>query len=176
MAERSRHSVRRHQSGQATIEYALLYIGVLVPFTFGIMYIAQLLWVWHSMVEFTRDGARYASTHCWEGDGANVLQYMYANVPLNVEQSQFNQPNANATVTVTYSAVDPDSGTLSDFSCDSDCSVSCVPDVVTVSVQNYVYGKFFGILKLPGVAMPPWPTTVPMEGAGCDPATATCTP
>jgi hypothetical protein len=167
---------RKRESGQALIEYSLLYAAVIVPFTFGIIYLAQLLWVWHSMVEFTRDGARYAATHCWESGGENVLQYMYTHVPINVEQAQFSQANANAQVTIAYSTVDPDSGSLTDFSCDTDCSVSCVPDVVTVSVENYVYGKFFGFLKLSGVAMPPWPTTVPMEGAGCDSATATCLP
>jgi len=73
-----------------------MYVGVIVPFTFGIIFIAQLLWVWHSMVEFTRDGARYATTHCWESGGNNVLQYMYTHVPVNVEQSQFSSANANA--------------------------------------------------------------------------------
>lgn len=167
---------RNSRSGQVMVEYALLYVGVIVPFTFGIMYVAQLLWVWHSMVEFTRDGARYAATHCWESGGSNVLEYMYTHVPINVEQAQFSQANASAQVTVTYSTVDPDTGSLSDFSCDTDCSAGCVPDVVTVSIENYVYGKFFTFLKLPGVAMPAWPTTVPMEGAGCDASTGTCLP
>jgi len=179
MAERNAPSSNRpfhNRSGQALMEYALMYVGVIVPFTFGIIFIAQLLWVWHSMVEFTRDGARYATTHCWESGGNNVLQYMYTHVPVNVEQSQFSSANANAAVTVSYYTVDPDSGTLTDFSCDTDCSVGCVPDVVTVSVQNYVYGKFFGFLKLPGVAMPAWPTSLPMEGAGCDPSSGSCLP
>ena len=159
---------RRRSSGQTAVEYGLLVAGVLAPFTFGIIFIAQLLWVWHSMIEFTRDGARYATTHCWQSDASNVLQYMYSNVPINVEQAQFNQPNANATITIQYSSVDPDTGILSDFTCDSDCTTSCVPDVVTVSIQNYTYQKFFGFLKLPGVAMPTWPTSLPMEGGGCD--------
>jgi hypothetical protein len=93
-----------------------------------------------------------------------------------MEQAQFNQPNSNAAVTVNYYSVDPDSGALTDFSCDSDCTLGCVPDVVSVSVQNYVYSKFFTFLKLPGVPMPSWLTTLPMESAGCDPATGTCTP
>ncbi len=174
MAERN--SRRRRSSGQATMEYALLFVGAIAPFTFGIIFIAQLLWVWHSMVEFTRDGARYATTHCWQADGSNVLQYMYSHVPVNVEQAQFSQANPNAQITISYSSVDPDSGTLTAFSCDTDCSVGCIPDVVTVSVNNYVYGKFFGFLKLPGVPMPSWPTSLPMEGAGCDPSTGVCLP
>ena len=161
--------LRASRSGQTTVEYALLFVGVLVPFTFGIIFVAELLWVWHSMVEFTRDGARYAATHCWEADGSNVLAYMYANVPVNVEQAQFNQPNVNAAITINYYTVDPDSGALTDFSCDTDCSVSCIPDVVTVSIQNYTYTKFFNtFMQLPGVAMPAWPVSLPMESAGCD--------
>ena len=175
--DNSRHGRRgRRQSGQAMLEYALLFTGVIAPFTFGIIFLAQLLWVWHSMVEFTRDGARYATTHCWQADGSNVLQYMYAHVPPNVEETQFNQANGNAIVTINYYTVDPDSGSLTDFSCDNDCSVRCIPDVVTVSVQNYIYGKFFGYLKLPGVPMPAWPTSMPMESAGCDPSTGVCLP
>ena len=176
MAERKR---RNRNGGQATVEFALLFVGVLVPFTFGILYVAQVLWVWHSMVEFTRDGARrYATTHCWQSDRrANVLAYMYSNVPVNIEQAQFNAPNANAALTITYYSVDPDSGTLTEFSCDSDCTTGCVPDVVAVSVQNYTYTNFFTtFLNLPGIPMPSWLTTLPMENAGCDPSTGLCLP
>ena len=160
---------RNRRAGQTTVEHALLFVGVLVPFTFGIIFVAELLWVWHSMVEFTRDGARYATTHCWESDGSNVLAYMYANVPVNIEQNQFNQPNVTAAITINYYSVDPDSGSLDAFSCDSDCSPSCIPDVVTVSIQNYTYTKFFiTFMQLPGIAMPSWPVSLPMESAGCD--------
>ncbi len=165
---------RRGRSGQTTVEYALLFAGVIVPFTFGIIYVAELLWVWHSMVEFTRDGTRYATTHCWESDGSNVLAYMYANVPLNIEQAQFNQPNQTAAITINYYTVDPDSGSLDDFSCDADCTVGCVPDVVQISIQNYTYTTFFTtFLQLPGILMPSWPVSLPMESAGCDGASET---
>ena len=30
-----------------------------------VIFVAEMLWVWHSVVDFTRDGARYAATHCW---------------------------------------------------------------------------------------------------------------
>ena len=80
------HKLRR---GQATVEFALLYGTVMVPLLFGFIYLAQLLWVWHSIVEFTRDGARYAATHCWAADGQNVIQYMQTNVPANIDQAEF---------------------------------------------------------------------------------------
>lgn len=165
----------RRTKGQATLEFALLFAGVIAPMTFGIIFVAQLLWVWHSMVEFTREGARYATTHCWQQDSANVLAYMTTHVPVNVDQAQFQQGPAQ--IIVNYYTVNPDDGTLADFSCDSNCNTGCIPDVVTVSIQNYTFGKFFGFLKLPGVAMPAWPTSLPMEGAGCDSAADTaCLP
>jgi hypothetical protein len=152
------------------MEYALMFVGVIVPFTFGIMFVADVLWVWHSMVEFTRDGARYAVTHCWESDSSNVLSYMYANVPVNLQQAEFNQANANAAVTINYFSVDPDSGSLDPFTCATgDCTIGCIPDVVQVSIQNYVYTNFFtNFLQLNGIAMPTWTYSLPMESAGCD--------
>lgn len=166
---KERNSARRGRSGQTTLEYAMLFAGVIVPFTFGIIFIADVLWVWHSMVDFTRDGARYAATHCWESDGSNVIQYMYSNVPVNLEQANFNQPSENATITVNYFSVDPDSGTLDPFSCEGDCTPGCVPDVVQVSIQNYTFTNFVSnYMLLPGIPMPSWMVSLPMESAGCD--------
>ena len=63
---------RQRESGQATIEYAITFAGIILPLTFMIIFTAQLLWVWHSVVDFTRDGARYATTHCWQAGKDNV--------------------------------------------------------------------------------------------------------
>ena len=54
---------RRGESGQTTVEYGLLYAGVILPLTFAIIFAAEMLWVWHSVVDFTRNGAQYAATH-----------------------------------------------------------------------------------------------------------------
>jgi hypothetical protein len=56
---------RRNQRGQATVEYAITFAALIMPLTGMIIFTAQLLWIWHSVVDFTRDGARYATTHCW---------------------------------------------------------------------------------------------------------------
>src|SRR5712675_608914 len=69
-------SYKRRRSGQASIEFALLYGAVILPLTFMIVFVSEMLWVWHSVVDFTRDGANYAATHCWMGDGGNVTTYM----------------------------------------------------------------------------------------------------
>src|ERR1043166_8548267 len=76
-------------SGQATIEFALIYGAVILPLTFMTIFVAEMLWVWHSVAEFTRDGARYATTHCWTSDGSNVLQYIETHVPPMIDQAQF---------------------------------------------------------------------------------------
>ena len=70
-----------NQGGQATVEYAILTAGIIIPLVFGLIYLAQMLWIWHSVNELTRDGARYAATHCWQAGGANVVSYMRSHVP-----------------------------------------------------------------------------------------------
>src|SRR5450759_5130229 len=80
-----RQLMRRPRSGQASVEFALLYGAVILPLTFMLVFVSEMLWVWHSVVDFTRDGANYAATHCWMGDGSNVTTYMTTHVPRMVD-------------------------------------------------------------------------------------------
>jgi len=154
-------------SGQAVTEFALLYSAVIVPLVFMCIFVAQMLWVWHSVVDFTRDGARYAATHCWMADSGNVLQYMQSHVPLMIDQNQF-QTNG-ALIQIQYFQRDPASGALSAFSGNSgECSAGCIPDAVSVGVANYQFFRFSTFMKLPPVTIPPFTTNVAMESAGCD--------
>jgi hypothetical protein len=162
------------ERGQATIEFVLAWGSVILPLTFMIIFTSQLLWIWHSVADFTRDGARYAATHCWQADGSNVLTYMKANVPLMPDQFQFQ--NGPAQIVVTYFSKDPDSGALVPFSCDGDCGTTCIPDVVTVTVTNYQFSTFITTLGLPPVTIPDFHTSVPVESAGCDPEQGVCLP
>jgi hypothetical protein len=171
MAER--RMTRR--SGQAAIEFAILYGAVLLPLTFGIVFVAEMYWTWHSAVEFTREGARYAATHCWQGDGQNVVSYMQNHVPVNIDASQF-RSGGIAQINVDYFARDPDSGLLNPFSCDGECSPACVPDAVTVSVTNYEFRRFVSFIHLQPVVMPAFPTSMPIQSNGCDPEQNTCIP
>ncbi|HLJ16921.1 MAG TPA: TadE family protein [Bryobacteraceae bacterium] len=165
---------RSLQSGQATLEYALLFAGVVTPVLFAIIYTAQLLWIWHSVVEFTREGAQYAATHCWQASAQNVIGYMQSNVPLMLDQQQFQ--NGTVALEVDYFSVDPTSGTLTPFSCSAECSTVCVPDTVTVHVLNYQFTSFVAYLGLPPVTMPDFQTSMPVESSGCDPEQGTCLP
>lgn len=164
----------RKQAGQATVEFALAYAGVIIPTTFALIFTSQLLWIWHSVADFTRQGAGYAVTHCWQGSGENVIGFMRSNVPAMVDRNQFQ--SGPAQLTVTYFSKDPDTGQLNPFQCDGDCSSACIPDTVTVSVSGYEFRNFVTSLGLPAVVIPNFQMSLPMESAGCDPEQGTCLP
>jgi hypothetical protein len=168
-------SAEKTQSGQSALEFSLLFAGVILPLTFITIFVAEMLWIWHSVEDFTRDGARYAATHCFMAGASNVIGYMQSNVPAMIDQQQF-QAGGVASIVVQYYAQDPVAGTLSPFTgCGSDCSAACLPDVVTVGVANYQFTRFSAYVKLPPVTIPPFTAQLPMESAGCD-ITGTCVP
>ena len=163
----------RTTSGQAVVEFALLYAAVILPLTFMIVFVAEMLWTWHSVVDFTRAGAQFAATHCWEADGSasNVLGWMQSHVPPMIDQNQF-QSNA-AGIQVQYFSQAAD-GTLSPLSSCSDGGAICEPDAVSVSITSYQFTRFSSFFKLGNVLMPPFTTTIPMESGGYQDATGTC--
>jgi hypothetical protein len=162
------------RSGQATMEFVLAYGSVLLPLTFAIIFTSELLWIWHSVNDFTRVGAGYAAKHCWTVSGSNVTDFMKANVPPMVNRDQFQ--SGPVVIQVSYFAADPVSGQLQPFTCDTECSTSCIPDTVTVSVTGYEFKTFVTSLGLPPVPLPDFQTSVPMESAGCDPEQGICQP
>jgi hypothetical protein len=151
------------------MEFVVLYAAVILPLTFMTIFVAEMLWVWHGVADFTRDGARYAATHCWQADTANVLSYMQSHVPAIIDQAKFQ--NGDATITVQYFT----DGGVTPFSQDS-CQVLCVPDAVSVSITNYQFLRFASYMKLAPVTIPPFTTTVPMESAGYQDASGACVP
>jgi len=167
----------RCRSGQQTVEYVVIYGGVLLPVTLAIIFTAQVLWVWHSVVEFARAGAHYAATHCWQSSADNVREYMRNNTPFTIDRQQF-QTGGEELILIQYFAMDAESGAPVEFTCEQgECSRLCVPDLVTVRIQGYEYRHpFLSRLGLPPIAIPDFRTTVPMESAGCDPETGECLP
>ena len=158
---------RRSRSGNATIEFAVMYAGVILPLTFMLVFVSEMLWIWHSVCDFTRDGARYAATNCWMADSSNVIGYMQANVPPMIDQNEFQ--NGTASIGVSYFQQDPTTGALLPFSClSAECSAGCVPDAVSVSITNYQFTRFSSYFKLPPVTIPPFTFSLPMESAGLD--------
>src|SRR5262249_54264956 len=149
------------------------YSAVLLPMTMMIVFTSKMMWVWHTMVDFTRLGARYATTHCWQGSGSNVSDWMRQNVPLTDDRDQF--VNGPAQIEVTYFSRNVDTGAIEDFTCDlGECTQACIPDLVRVRITGYEFRQFFGFLGLPPVALPDFQTTMPMESAGCNPDSTDC--
>jgi hypothetical protein len=171
--------MRRFQRGQSTIEFAIAFGAVIMPLTVMVLFTAQMLWLWHSMVEFTRQGAHYAATHCWNAGGSNVSGWMSQHVPPSMERDQFAQGSAN--IEVTYFKRNEETGALEEFICDgAECSTDCIPDAVTVRVTGYSYGRSMAYLGVPPVPLPDFRTSLPMESAGCAPGqngeTTQCVP
>ncbi len=162
------------QRGQATLEYVIVYAGVLLPLTMAMVFTAELLWVWHSVNDFTREGARYAATHCWQG-GGNVTQWMRNNVPITFDREQFS--SGQVEIDVAYLGRNAETGELEDFTCDgAECSRECVPEIVRVSITGYEFRPFVTSLGLPPIAIPNFQTTLPMESAGCSADETACQP
>jgi hypothetical protein len=169
------YKVMRARNGQAALEYILVGGGIVFPLIFMIVFLSQLLWTWHSAVEWTRDGARYAATHCFQNNGENVRAYMRTRVPVHMDQQEFQSGTAD--IQINYYARNPETGQLEDFQCaGGDCSVECVPDVVSIRISGYQFRRFVGYMNLQPIEMPSFLTSVPMESAGCDPESGTCTP
>jgi len=166
---------RRNHRGATTVEFALAYGLILLPLTFMFVFACQMLWVWHSVAEWTRAGAKYAATHCFQTGGDNVRNWMRANVPRMVDQERFRQGEVE--VNVEYFVQDPATGAPTAFECQAaDCSVECIPDQVRITVAAYEYRRMFDVLGLAPVPLPDFRTTVSMEGAGCNAEEATCLP
>lgn len=161
--------MRRARSGQALTEFAVLYAGVILPLTFMTIFVAEMLWIWHRVVDFTRDGARYAATHCWTSDGANVLGYMTSHVPAMIDQGQFQSGDAG--ISVQYFS----DGGVTPFDGNS-CAGLCVPATVSISITNYQFLRFAAFMRLPPVTIPPFVASVPMESAGFQDGSGTCVP
>lgn len=162
------------QRGQSAVEFALTYLALILPLTMMLYHISNMMWVWHSTSDFTRQGAQYAATHCWQPGGSNVLNYMRQNTPIMFDRDKFR--DGQAEIEVSYFGRNADSGELEDYSCDgSPCSRECVPSLVRVRITNYQYAGLFSYFGLAPVAVPPFTTSMPMEGAGCSPDEETCT-
>ena len=167
--------IRRGARGQSSIETVLALMFGIVPLTFGLFAFSELAWTYHALVTLTRQGARYAATHCWQDDnGSNVVNWMAANAPAFPDRSLL--ITGGIQVQVSYWMHDTENHETVPFQCSGGCSPDCVPDSVTVSITGYEFNHFFPLLGLPPLQVPPFSTTVPVESAGANPETATSTP
>ena len=128
----------RGSRGQATVEMALALVAGIVPLTFGLIAFAELAWTYHALAAITRQGARYAATHCWQDEaGSNVVTWMQSNAPPFPDRPQL--ASGGVQIQVSYWRHDPETHQSVPFSCDGGCSGRCVPDSVTVSIIGYQF-------------------------------------
>jgi hypothetical protein len=152
----------RRSRGQATLEMALVLFAGIVPLTLGLITFAEIAWTYHALAALTRQGARYASTHCWQDSaGSNVIEWMQVNAPAFPDRAQI-----GSRIEVRYWT---HNAIREEFSCGSTCNAQCVPDSVTVSIVGYEFNHFLTGLGLPALQVPPFTTTVAIESAGGDP-------
>jgi len=167
--------MREISRGQATVEMALALVAGIVPLTLGLIAFGEISWTYHALATLTRQGARYAATHCWQDEsGSNVVNWMQANAPPFPDRPQL--ATGGVQIQVNYWTHDPTTHQSVPFSCAGGCSPQCVPDSVTVSISGYQFNHFLPLLGLQPLQVPPFSTTVEIESAGGDPETAISSP
>lgn len=165
----------RNERGQATVETALVLIAGIIPLTLGLLAFAEIAWTYHALSTITRQGARYAATHCWQDDaGSNVVTWLQANAPVFPDRTLL--ANGGLQIQVNYWTHDVEARQSVPFTCAGGCTSECVPDSVTVSIAGYQFNHFLTTLGLPPLQVPPFSTTVEIQGAGGDPETSTSIP
>ena len=161
--------------GQASVETALVLGTLVVPAVFGLLMVGQAAWTWSSIVHLTRLGAQYAATHCFQdASGSNVIHYMQNHAPPMLDRQQLTKGPAE--IQVQYWAQDPVNHQTVPFQCGDSCTSACVPDAVTVAVNNYQFSSLAQVLGLGPISMPPFATTVRVESAGGNPDTGQSVP
>jgi hypothetical protein len=165
--------MRNRQKGAAAIEFLVVGMTIVVPLSLCLFFTAQILWTWHSAAELTRMGARYAATHCYQA-GSNVRTFMQTTAPAMPNRDLF--VGGAAEFVITYYGRPAESTELAEFTCENQCSLGCIPDVVKVQITNFEYRNFLNYWGIPPIPLPDFQTTVAMEGAGCDPDTGVCNP
>ena len=161
--------------GQSTVEMALALAAAIIPITFALIAFTEIAWTYHALATVTRQGARYAATHCWQDEGgSNVINWMQANAPAFPDRPLL--VSGGVQIQVNYWMHDPDTHQSIPFTCGGGCSPDCVPDSVTVSIIGYQFNHFFPLLGLQPLQVPPFSTTVAVESGGGNPETAVSSP
>jgi Flp pilus assembly protein TadG len=149
----------KYQSGLATVEFAL--IGALA-FTvlFGVIEIGRALFVWNTLSEATRRGARLAAV-CPMGDPAIARVAILSN-PGGPNTSPVVSNLSTANVTVAY--LQADGVTLA-----ASVTETKYVRVAIVGFQHTLLIPFV----MPTITAPPFSTTLPAESLGYLPDTNT---
>ena len=166
---------RASDSGQASLETAVVLAAIIIPVTVGALMVSQAVWTWAGIIHLTRLGAVYAATHCWQdSSGSNVVNYMQANVPPMIDAQQISRGPAQ--IQVQYFTQDAVNRQTVPFECAESCSATCAPDAVTVTITGYQFASLTRVLGLAPIAAPSFSTTMHVESQGGNPDTGEAVP
>jgi Flp pilus assembly protein TadG len=140
------------QNGQTLVEFALASVLFFVVL-FGLIEFSRALWTWNTIVQQTRAGARFAVVEVPDANDTPTKNYVVYLNPAGTGDAVLNGLTPS-NVTVRYLT---NSGTVS--------ANKNLADVVEVSITNY---SFSFVIPLFGasITMPPFTTTLPLEGLG----------
>lgn len=146
--------MRRHQAGITTVEFAI--VGFVLFLTiFCLIETGRLLWVWESLTEATRRGARVAAV-------CPVNHPAIANVTV------FNNPN-NSGASAIIDGLNTDQVTVSYLGLDGTPEANwCEIEYVRVGINGYVHNF---VVPMVGsfINAPAFETTLPIESLGLVP-------
>jgi len=146
----------RRQAGLTTVEFAIVG-GLFLVTLFGVIEFARAVFVWNTMTEATRRGARVAAV-C-PVNHANVAQYAIFGTPGGGAQSPVLPDLTTANVVTRY--LDANGG---------ETAIYLDIRFVQVSMQNYTH-RLLIPLPLADLQLPPFTTTLPAESLGYNPDT-----
>jgi Flp pilus assembly protein TadG len=142
------------EKGQALVEFAMVTL-LFFTLVFGIIEFGRALWTWNTIVQATRAGARYAAVEIPTGGDTEIKKVVV-----------YNDPNAGASSKPVVPGLTEANVTVSYLKYNGTPAASrSVADMIEISVIGYQFNflaSFFG----PGISLPPFTTSLPLEGMG----------
>ncbi|MGH8657510.1 MAG: TadE/TadG family type IV pilus assembly protein [Gammaproteobacteria bacterium] len=151
------------QKGLTTVEFAIIAASLIIVL-FGVIEVSRALFVWNTIGEATRRGARVAEV-CPVNHGAIKRLAVFGSGWGSATASPVLSGLSTSNVTVQYLNA---SGTVL---ADPAASFSAI-QYVRVSINNYQHTMIIPFI-MPTLNVPPFATTVPVESLGYLPDTAT---
>jgi len=151
-------AAERKQKGQTLVEFALVAL-IFFVILFGLIEFARALWTWNTIVQATRAGARFAVVEAPTGADTEVKNYVvYLNSAGTGTPVLPGLTVSN--VTVEYLKLSTNPATVA-----STVSEKRSSDVVQIRISGYAFSFVVPILGST-VTLPPFTTTLPLEGLG----------
>lgn len=156
-------STKRSQAGLTVVEFAVVG-AVFILILLACIEIARLLFVWNTLGEVTRAGARIAAV-CPPGNEA-VIATALLNEPGNAEESDILVGLTADNIVIDYLAADGSTG-----------ATVTTAEYVRVAISDYTISlriPFVGA-EVTEITAPPFTTTIPAESLGYVPETTSYT-